>query len=132
MHIQGSLMLSSNDLFSARVCDKDEASSHLKCKRQGGLSLTAMQEQDQVLSERLWRLCVRHASLPHPWPAVFKLCLEMEVHFFCEEMFLAAGHVLHIEPILSQILQFQGSRNSCVLRIWEHQRLQEDFQRLPN
>lgn len=94
-----------------------------------------MQVQGQVLSEHLWRLRVRHASLPHPWPAVFKLCLEMEVHFFCEETFLAAGHVLHIEPILSQILQFQGCRNTCVLRIWEHQRLQrtlEDFERLPN
>ena len=36
MHILGSLMLSSNNLFSTRVCDKDEASRHLKCKRQGG------------------------------------------------------------------------------------------------
>lgn len=36
MHILGSLMLSSNNLFSTKVCDKDETSRHLKCKRQRG------------------------------------------------------------------------------------------------
>ena len=51
----------------------------------------AMEGKSDPEREYHLKFYVIQASLSHPCPTIFKLCLESEVCFFYEEMFLIVG-----------------------------------------
>lgn len=79
-------MLFSKDLFSIRICDLDTASKQAECKNVRRLSLSWSCKGKSGPEREYLPKCVVHAFLPHPCPAIFKLCLKSGLFLLWENI----------------------------------------------